>query len=52
MLEAFEMWYFKKMLKILWPERVTNKEVLDKINEQRKIRKNIQSRKSNVHERK
>ncbi|KAF0771003.1 LINE-1 reverse transcriptase [Aphis craccivora] len=41
-LEAFEMWCYRKMLKIPWTEKVTNKEVLDKIKEQRQIWKNVE----------
>jgi len=33
-LEAFEMWCFRKMLKIPRIERITNKGILDKIEEQ------------------
>ncbi|CAI6343800.1 unnamed protein product [Macrosiphum euphorbiae] len=47
-LEAFEMWCYRKMLKIPWTEKVTNKEVLDKIKEQRQIWKSIQSRRGKM----
>ena len=36
-LEAFEMWIWRKMEKISWLDKVTNKEVLRRINEERQI---------------
>lgn len=37
MLEGIKIRGFRKMLKIPWTERVTNKKVLDKIKKQRKV---------------
>jgi len=34
-LEAFEMWCYRKMLKIIWSDRITNEEVLERIKEKR-----------------
>ncbi|VVC31428.1 Hypothetical protein CINCED_3A000591 [Cinara cedri] len=48
MLEAFEVWCFRKILEISWTERVTNKEVLNKIKGQRQIWKSIQSRRDKM----
>jgi len=33
-LEAFEMWIWRKMLKISWTQKVRNQEVLDTIQEE------------------
>lgn len=30
-IDAFEMWYYKRILKIKWTNKVNNSEVLDKI---------------------
>ena len=45
LLEAFEMWTWRKMLKTGWTEKVTNKEVLIHANEARNILKMILCRK-------
>ena len=34
-IEAFEIWCYRRMLKIRWVDRVTNEEVLDRIGEKR-----------------
>lgn len=44
-LEAFELWCYRRMLKIAWSDRVTNEEVLIRIGEQRKLLSTIKSRK-------
>jgi len=36
-LEAFEMWVWRRMKKISWLDKVTNKEVLRRVNEDRQI---------------
>ena len=36
-IEAFEMWVWRKMQKVRWSERKTNKEVLEMIDEQRSL---------------
>ena len=40
-MEAFEMWTWRRMLKISWTEQVTNEEVLVHANEARSILKTI-----------
>ena len=45
MIEAFEMWIFRRMGKISWTEKKTNKEVCAMINIQPTLLKTIQSRK-------
>ena len=36
-LEAFEMWTWRRMEKISWLDKVTNEEVLRRVNEDRQI---------------
>jgi len=36
-LEAFEMWIWRRMEKISWLDKVTNEEVLRRVNEERQI---------------
>jgi len=36
-LEAFEMWIWRRMEKISWLDKVTNGEVLRRVNEDRQI---------------
>jgi hypothetical protein len=36
-LESFEMWYWRRMEKIIWINHVRNEEVLLRVNEQRNI---------------
>ena len=40
-LEIFEMWYWRKMEKIKWSEKVTNEQVLQLIGEKRTLLINI-----------
>ena len=47
-LEAFEMWCFRRMLRISYIERVTNDEVLRRIGEQRAILKTIKRRRDKL----
>ena len=44
-LEALEMWFYKRMLKISWTDKVTNAEVLQKLNIQRELIPTIIKRK-------
>ena len=44
-LEAFEMWLWRRMLKISWTEKVSNQQVLARIQEERSLLNSIQQRK-------
>ncbi|CAG9831529.1 unnamed protein product [Diabrotica balteata] len=44
-LEAFEMWLYRRILKIPWTDRVTNEEVLKRMNQTREVLITIKSRK-------
>ena len=44
-LEAFEMCSYRKMLKLSWPEKVKNEEVLQRMNEKRKLINILKDRK-------
>ena len=44
-LEAFEMWLWRRMLKISWTEKVSNQQVLARIQEERSLINSIQQRK-------
>ncbi|CAG9832009.1 unnamed protein product [Diabrotica balteata] len=44
-LEASEMWLYRRMLKIPWTDRVTNEEVLRRMNKNREVLTTIKSRK-------
>ena len=46
-LESFEMWSWRKMEKITWPEKVTNEEILELIWEKWALLNNILRRKVN-----
>jgi hypothetical protein len=46
-LESFEMWYWRRMEKISWTDRVTNEEVLQRVKEERNIVHTIKRRKAN-----
>jgi endonuclease/exonuclease/phosphatase family metal-dependent hydrolase len=46
-IEAFEMWIWRRMLKVSWKDRVTNDEVLERIGENRRIIDTIKRRKKN-----
>ena len=43
-LEAFEMWIYRRMLKIAWTDKMSNKEVLRRANANRQLMKTIQQR--------
>ena len=45
-LESFEMWYWRRMEKIKWSEKVTNEQVLEPIVEKRTLINNILRRKA------
>jgi hypothetical protein len=38
-LDSFEMWYWRRMEKIKWSEKVTNEQFLDRIGEKRTLLK-------------
>jgi len=43
--EAFEMWIWRKMLKISWMQKISNQQVLDSIQEERTLLDSIHQRK-------
>ena len=45
-LEAFEMWLYRRILKIPWTAKVTNEEVLKRVNQQRQLFDTIKERKT------
>jgi len=46
-LESYEMWCWRRMEKISWPDHVRNEEVLLRVNEQRNILHEIKKQKAN-----
>ena len=46
-LESFEMWCWRRMEKIRWTDRITNEEVLRRVEEKRNILETIRIRKAN-----
>ena len=44
-IEAFEMWIWRRMLKISWKDKVTNEEVLQRVGERRTLKDTIIRRK-------
>ena len=40
-LEAFEMWLWRRMLRIKWMDKISNKEILKNIGEKRSLINNI-----------
>jgi hypothetical protein len=46
-LESFEMWFWRRMEKISWTDRVRNEEVLQRVKEERNIVHTIKRRKAN-----
>jgi hypothetical protein len=45
-IEAFEMWCYRRLLKISWIDRISNEEVLIKLNKDRELLKMIKIRKT------
>ena len=43
-LEAFEMWCYRRMMRVSWTERRTNQSILDEIQKSRELMKNIRKR--------
>lgn len=48
MLEAFEMWVYKKILRIPWTDMVRNEEVLRRLNNERELITNIKKEKNRI----
>jgi hypothetical protein len=46
-LESFEMWYYRRMEKMSWTDRVRNEEVLQRVKEEWNILHTINRRKAN-----
>ncbi|CAF4751217.1 unnamed protein product [Pieris macdunnoughi] len=44
-LEAFEMWVYRRMLKISWTDRIRNTTVLDRMQENKEVLKTVKKRK-------
>lgn len=44
-IEAFEMWCYRRMLRISWVDKITNQEVLHRMNKDTEITKTIKKRK-------
>lgn len=44
-LEALEMWFYRRMLRISWVQRVTNEEVLRRVRKSRELLQTIKRRK-------
>ena len=45
-LEAFEMWIWRKMLRVTWQDKIRNDEVLTRIGQERELLKTIRHRKA------
>ena len=43
-LKATEMWFWRKMMRISWTEKLTNEEVLEKVGSERKFLATIRRR--------
>ena len=46
-LEAFEMWLWRKIMKVKWTEHITNEKVLEMVQEKRILIKTIEDRQKN-----
>ena len=46
--EAFEMWCYRRMMKIKWIERVSNQEVLRRVGEKRSLLRTLRRRRDNL----
>jgi hypothetical protein len=47
-LEAFEMWLWKRIMKVKWTEHKTNEEVLEMMKEKRMLIKTVKERQMNL----
>ena len=45
-IESFEMWYWRRMEKISWTDRVKNEEILHRVKEERNILHTVKQRKA------
>lgn len=45
-LEAFEMWIYRRLLKVSWCERISNTEILQRVNRERELLRTIKKRKT------
>jgi hypothetical protein len=45
-MEATEMWFWRRMLKVPWTDKITNKNILNQVNEKRKIIKELRKKQS------
>jgi hypothetical protein len=45
-LEATEMWFWRRMLKVPWTDKITNENILKQINEKRKTIKEFRKKQS------
>ena len=45
-IEAFEMWMYRRMLKISWTDHITNEEVLRRMNKERELLVTVKKRKA------
>ena len=43
-IEAFEMWFYRRMMNIKWMDKITNEEVLGRIGERRTLWKSLKKR--------
>jgi hypothetical protein len=47
-LKPMEMWYYRRMMKIYWIERITNEEVIRRVAEKRNIINVLRRRERNM----
>ena len=47
-IEAFEMWCYRRMLKVRWVDRITNEEVLYRVGEKRSLWRNLTKRRDRL----
>ena len=46
--KAFEIWYYRRMMRIKWIDRVSNEEVLRRVGEKRSLMKTLIKRQNNL----
>ncbi|PIK59245.1 hypothetical protein BSL78_03829 [Apostichopus japonicus] len=47
-IEAFEMWLYRKMLKVSYKDRMSNEEVLDRVSKERKLLPELKNRRCSI----